>query len=236
MSADAPLLIVDDDEMLRGLVRGLLEREGHRVLEAGDGRAGLRAVFEHKPALVLLDASMPELDGYALLDRIREVSDVPVLMLTAHGEQADKVRALRGGADDHVTKPYQPEELVARVEALLRRAGGRAGGAGAGPGREAYDDGRVRVDLERHEAKVDGRVLPLTPQELKLLGVLTAHRGQILTHDQLLEAAWGGTIGTSAEQVRLYVSYLRRKLVDAGLDPGVLETARGFGYRWRGAV
>jgi DNA-binding response OmpR family regulator len=224
------VLLVDDDEAVRRMVRSLLEREGYAVCDAPDGAAGLRELYDRRPELAIVDADMPEMDGYTLVERIREVSQIPVLMLTGHGDELQKVRALRLGADDHVTKPFGRQELLARVEALLRRARQRAPAAAAG-----YRDGRLIVDPARHEASVDGRPLALTPLELRLLSVLTAHAGRILSHDQLLEHVWGGTSGTSPDQVRLYVSYVRRKLEAAGLPGDALETVRGFGYRWRGA-
>lgn len=222
--ADATILVIEDDPDIRGLVVALVERAGMRAREAGDGRTGVRAFFEQRPDLVVLDIGLPELDGWQVLDRIRDLSEVPVLLLTAEGEQVQKVRGLDGGADDYVTKPFGREELVARIHALLRRRGRGDGGE------EAIDDGVVRLDGAGRRVEVGGKELALTPTEFRLLAALMRNRNQVVSQLQLLEQAWGNT-DVDLKQVRLYVSYLRRKLNDAGADP--IETVRGFGYRYR---
>jgi DNA-binding response OmpR family regulator len=221
---DATILVIEDDPDIRGLVVALVERAGMQAREAADGRAGVRAFFEERPDLVVLDLGLPELDGWQVLDRIRDLSDVPVVLLTAEGEQMKKVQGLEGGADDYVTKPFGREELVARIHALLRRRR-RDGGEG-----EALDDGVVTVDGARRRVTVGGRELELTPTEFRLLVALMRNRNQVMSQLQLLEEAWGNT-DADPKQVRLYVSYLRRKLNGAGVDP--IETVRGFGYRYR---
>jgi DNA-binding response OmpR family regulator len=218
------ILVIEDDPDIRGLVVALLERAGMRAREAADGRAGVRAFFEERPDLVVLDIGLPELDGWQVLERIRDLSEVPVLMLTAEGEQVQKVRGLEGGADDYVTKPFGREELVARLNALLRR-GSRDGG-----GEETLDDGTVTIDGAGRRATVDGKELALTPTEFRLLAFLMRNRNQVVSQLTLLEEVWGNT-DADPKQVRLYVSYLRRKLNGAGVDP--IETVRGFGYRYR---
>ena len=222
--ADATILVIEDDPDIRGLVVALVERAGMRAREAGDGRAGVRAFFEARPDLVVLDIGLPGLDGWEVLGRIRDLSDVPVLMLTAEGEQPQKVRGLEGGADDYVTKPFGREELVARINALLRRRNRRSGDE------EALDDGIVTIDGAGHRAAVEGRELSLTPTEFRLLAALMRNRNQVVSQLQLLEEVWGNS-EADPKQVRLYVSYLRRKLNEAGVDP--IETVRGFGYRYR---
>jgi DNA-binding response OmpR family regulator len=218
------VLIVDDEPDVRELVRWLLERAGYTVIEAVDGRDGLRALFADRPDAIILDVSMPGLDGWQTLERIRDVSDVPVLMLTARTTELDRVRGLRGGADDYVPKPFGRQELVARVEALLRRSRGTAEMA------EGYDDGLLRIDYASREVTAAGAPVALTPLEFRLLIVLVEHPNLVLSRNQLLELVWGTTHGVLADQVRLYVSYLRRKLGDAG---EAIETVRGFGYRYR---
>jgi DNA-binding response OmpR family regulator len=221
------ILVVDDDADMRELVSELLGRAGHDVRQAVDGREGLRELFRRAPDLVVLDVSMPELDGWATLERIREVSEVPVLMLTAQTGELEKVRGLRGGADDYVGKPFGRQELLARVEALLRRA------APAAAVSDAWSDGWLEIDHARRTVRAGTDELTLTPLEFRLLAVLAEHRGQVLSPDQLLELVWGDATTNARESVKLYVGYLRRKV---GLGPdgaSPIETVRGFGYRYR---
>ena len=225
MNAPGSVLVVDDDGDVRALVVELLTRSGYDVSEAPNGREALKLLFEQRPDLVLLDISMPELDGWATLDRIRELSDVPVLMLSALGAELEKVRALRAGADDYVTKPFGRQELLARVESVLRRAP-------APEVRDAYSDGLLEVDFSERRVRAGDQPVELTPLEFRLLTAFVDHPGQLLTHEQLLELAWGGERGTSRDQVKLYVGYLRRKLSATGISPEAIETVRGYGYRY----
>jgi DNA-binding response OmpR family regulator len=218
------ILVIEDDPDIRGLVVALVERAGMRATEAGDGRAGVRAFFEQRPDLVVLDIGLPVLDGWQVLGRIRDLSEVPVLMLTAEGEQVQKVRGLERGADDYVTKPFGREELVARIQALLRRS------SRGEEGEEAFEDGVVSLDGAGRRVEVGGREVALTPTEFRLLAFLIRNRNQVVSQMQLLEEVWGNA-DADPHQVRLYVSYLRRKLNEAGVDP--IETVRGFGYRYR---
>jgi DNA-binding response OmpR family regulator len=221
-----PVLVADDDHDVRKLVRTLLERAGHEVIEAADGRECLRALYEHRPQLVVLDVGMPALDGWEALERIREVADVPVLMLTARDEELDRVRGLRAGADDYVSKPFGRQELIARVEALLRRARGPVEVP------KTYSDDVVEVDFRQHRVTGQGREVELTPLEFRLLAVFVQHPGKLLSHDHLRTLLWGDPESHSRDQLKLYVGYLRRKLRDAlGAEPPI-ETARGFGYRY----
>ena len=219
------VLIADDDEDILALVDRALSESGYEVLLARDGAEALATVRERNPALALLDISMPELDGWATLDRIRELSDVPVVMLSALGAELEKVRALRAGADDYVTKPFGRQELLARVESVLRRAP-------APEVRDAYRDGLLEVDFSQRQVRVGDRSVELTPLEYRLLIAFVNHPGQLLAHQQLLELAWGGERGSSRDQVKLYVGYLRRKLAAAGVPPDAIETVRGYGYRY----
>lgn len=221
------LLVVDDDEDIRALLRLLLERAGYEVDDQADGRAALRAFHKGNHDLVLLDVTMPDLDGWELLERIRDLSDVPVLMLTARDTESDRVRGLRGGADDYVTKPFDREELVARVEALLRRAP-------RGDSPVSYTDSFLQVDFVQRIATVEGRQVPLTRLEYNVLEAFVQHSNQVLSQEQLLELAWDDPDAVSRDQVKLYVGYLRRKLGKRdGESP--IETVRGFGYRFRPA-
>jgi len=226
-AAPTRVLVVDDDADIRLLLRGLLERAGFTVDEADTGRAALRALYESPPALVLLDVSMPELDGYQTLERIRDLSDVPVIMLTARAQELEKVRGLSAGADDYVAKPFGRQELLARVQALLRRSGGRA------DLHEAYSDGFVAIDYAERRVTAQGRDVQLTPLEFKLLSVFVQHPNRVLSRDELLNLVWGDPYGVSGDQVKLYVGYLRRKLVPDDPATAPIETLRGFGYRYR---
>ena len=221
------VLVVDDDADIRNLVRELLERQGYDVTDAANGRDGLRAFYASTPDVIVLDVSMPELDGFQTLERIRDLSDVPVLMLTARAAELEKVRGLKAGADDYVTKPFGRQELLARIEAMLRRAR-------AHPDEPAtYADDLVTVDFPQRSVTVHGTPVALTPLEFRLLTAFVRHPNQVLGHDQLLEQVWGDTLAASRSQVKLYVGYLRRKLEGAGADSGTIETVRGFGYRYR---
>lgn len=221
------VLVVDDDPDIRGLVRELLERAKHVVVEAPDGNEGLRLFYAEQPDLVILDVSMPGLDGWGTLERIRELSDVPVLMLTARAEELDKVRGLRAGADDYVTKPFGRQELLARVDAQLRRNRTEQ----APP--ETYADGFVAIDFRQRAVRAGDEDVSLTPLEFRLLTAFVRNPNQVLSHDQLLELAWGGAGAAERDQVKLYVGYLRRKLGAPSAGDSPIETMRGFGYRYR---
>jgi len=225
MKPPPSVLVVDDDPDVRALVSTLLGRAGYVVAEAADGHAALKALYRRHPDLVVLDVNMPDLDGWATLERIRELSDVPVVMLSARGEELEKVRALRSGADDYVTKPFGRQELLARVETVLRRTGG-------GEPKQTYSDALLTVDFSERRLSVGDRLVELTPLEFRLLAAFVEHPNQLLEHGQLLEMVWGGERGTSRDQVKLYVGYLRKKLAAAGAGPGAIETVRGFGYRY----
>jgi DNA-binding response OmpR family regulator len=224
----ARILVIDDDADIRTLVADLLGRAGFSVEEAEDGRSGLRALHNTPPDLVVLDVSMPDLDGWQTLERIRDLSEVPVLMLTARGEELERVRGLQAGADDYVLKPFGRQELVARVQALLRRAGPAAGGQ-----QETYADERLTIDFGQRAVTFDGSAVSLTPLEFKLLAAFVRHPRQVLSRDQLLELVWGDAYGVSGDQVKLYVGYLRRKLAPENAADAPIETVRGFGYRYR---
>ena len=227
MNARPRVLVVDDDADIRLLLRELLERAGYLVEEAENGKIALRNLFSNAPALVILDVSMPEMDGYQTLERIRDLSDVPVLMLTARTQELEKVRGLTAGADDYVAKPFGRQELLARVQALLRRTGGKSEVI------EAYADDFVQIDYAQRQVTVQGNPVQLTPLEFKLLAAFVQNPNQVLSRDQLLEIVWGDPYGVSGDQVKLYVGYLRRKLVPDAPDSAPIQTVRGFGSRYR---
>jgi DNA-binding response OmpR family regulator len=224
--SESRILVIDDDDDIRGLLRALLERAGHHVSDAPDGRAGLRGLYAVSPDLVILDVAMPVLDGWATLERIREVTDVPVLMLTARDAELERVRGLQAGADDYVVKPFGRQELVARVDALLRRP--RSGVA-----EERYGDARLSISFDQRAVHYDEREVVLTRLEFRLLSAFVRHPNQVLSHDQLRDLVWGDTLATSRDEVKLYVGYLRRKLAPEAPQSTPIETVRGFGYRYR---
>ena len=223
------VLVVEDDEDVRTLVGTRLRRAGYNVIVAADGLEGLRLFYGNRPDLVLLDVAMPVMDGWQVLERLREVSNVPVLMLTAASEERDKVRGLRGGADDYITKPFAGEELLARVEAALRRAAIQPEESAVND----YRDAELTIDFLRHEVLVRGEAVNLSPTEFRLLGALTRSAGQVLSQDQLLDHVWGEEYAESLDVVRLYIGYLRRKIELDSRNPRLIETVRGFGYRYR---
>src|SRR4051794_18260014 len=212
MTARLRILVVDDDQDIRGLLLELLTRAGFEVDQAADGRAALRRLFEAPLSLVILDVSMPGLDGYETVERIRDLSEVPVIMLTARAEELEKVRGLKGGADDYVAKPFGRQELLARVQALLRRSGGKAGLT------DGYGDGFLEIDHGQRRVRVQGRDVQLTPLEFRLLASFVQHPNQVLSREQLLDLVWSDPFGVSGDQVKLYVGYLRRKLAPEAPD------------------
>jgi DNA-binding response OmpR family regulator len=221
------ILVVDDEADIRGLVSELLQRAGYEVETAVDGRACLRALFGGRPDLVVLDVNMPGLDGWQTLERIRDVSDVPVLMLTARAGELEKVRGLTHGADDYVTKPFGRQELLARIQALLRRSPGPVESL------ETYADEVLSIDFAQRAVTVGDREVSLTPLEFKLLSAFVRHPNQVLSREQLLELVWGDSFGVSSDQVKLYVGYLRKKLSPDAPERAPVQTVRGFGYRYR---
>ena len=220
------VLVADDHPVVVELVGTLLEREGYTVVRAADGQEALKAAYDRKPDLVVLDVEMPKLDGWTVLSRIREVSQVPVLMLTSNDEETHKVRGLRGGADDYVTKPFSPPEFVARIDALLRRARRTSDQepdvTRAGPLEVRHDEGIVTIDE---------REIALTPLEFRLLSTFARNPRHVLAADRIVELVWQDAY-TAPEQVKLLVGRLRKKLAAGDLEPSTIETVRGFGYRF----
>ena len=210
------VLVIDDSETVRAAVSDRLERGGYTVASASDGHEGLRRLYEVKPDVVLLDVVMPELDGWRTLELIRDVSDVPVIMLTSRDSELERVRGLRSG----------PAELSARIEAVLRRAGEKTAA------KELYDDGTVCIDFAARSVTVRDETVSLTPLEFRLLAALTEHTGQVLSRQQLIELVWGRTHESSSDPVKIYVGYLRKKIEEDPGSPRLVETVRGFGYRY----
>jgi DNA-binding response OmpR family regulator len=225
--ARARILVVDDEADIVGLLTELLREAGYEVSTAADGRTAIRTLYQVQPDLVLLDVAMPGLDGWQTLERIRDMSDVPVLMLTARAREEDKIRGFQAGASDYVTKPFSTRELLARVDAHLRaRSGSRAV-------TETYADDFLAVDFADRSVTVDGNPVALTPLEFKLLSAFVRHPNRALGTDELLALAWDDPHGVKRGSVKLYVGYLRRKLSAAAGTDAPIETVRGFGYRYR---
>ena len=222
------LLVVEDDPDITTALRLLFGSAGYEVVHAGDGRAGLREAYAAHPDLVVLDVGLPEMDGWAVLERLRDISDVPVLVLTAHGKETDKVRGLRSGADDYLTKPFANAELLARVEALLRRASDATSWTN-----QLYDDGVLHLDPTQRRVYVNSQEVRLTPTEFRLLNALVRHAGAVLSANQLLTQAWDDPTGIGQERVKFAVLRLRRKLGWTDPDTSPIESVRGFGYRYR---
>ncbi len=231
---DRPLILaVDDDERVRALCTAALSGE-FEVVTAGDGKQALAAVYQKRPDAVLLDVTMPVLDGWETCRRIRDLADVPVIMLTAHGADHDVVRGLDAGADDYVTKPFRPLQLAARIRAVLRRKrrGGQAGADGAGDEPEplSFDDGALVVDTARRIAVVRGKDVSLSATEYRLLETLARHAGQVLSHDQILEHVWGHAYAGETGYVKTYIGLLRNKIEQDPKHPRWILARRGLGY------
>jgi len=222
------ILVVDDEERMVRFIRLNLEHDGFRVSEAFDGRQALEQLRTEAPDLILLDVMMPGLDGFEVLQMIREVSKIPVLMLTAKGEEDDRVRGLELGADDYITKPFSPRELVSRVKAVLRRV---EASSGSTHGLIEVDD-RLKLDFDRREIWLEGQLVKLRPTEYRLLYHLVQNAGWVVTHDQLLTKVWGYEYRDEPHYVRLYINYLRKKLEEDPSNPKYILTERGVGYRF----
>ena len=227
MTRQAPLLLVVDDDMaIRRAVATELAAAGFATVEAADGEEGLERFREVEPDLVLTDLAMPRRDGLSLVRELRRSSGTPIVVLSVRGEEEDKVRALDAGADDYLTKPFSMRELTARVRAQLRRAGGAAPALRRFPGLE--------IDLDRRRVLVGGREVHLTPTELALLDLLSAHPGRPLTFRQIIARVWRGAPATAQDTVRVHMSSLRRKLEPEPAEPRYIGTEPWVGYRFLG--
>ena len=225
---DRRILVVDDEERMVRFIRLNLEHDGFRVIEAFNGTQAINKVRSNLPDLVLLDIMMPDIDGFEVLKIIREVSTTPVIMLTAKGEEDDRVRGLELGADDYITKPFSPRELVSRVKAVLRRTE-TASGATHGV---IEVDSRLKLDFDRREVWVNDELVQLRPTEYRLLYHLVQNAGWVISHDQLLAKVWGYEYRDEPHYVRLYINYLRKKLEEDPSNPKYILTERGIGYRF----
>jgi DNA-binding response OmpR family regulator len=220
------VLLVEDEPEFAGLVELWIGQAGHRTVTARTGTDALRRFYDERPDLVILDVAVPGLDGWQLLERLREFSRVPILMLTARGSEAEKIRGLKLGADDYITKPVSFPELVARVDAALRRA---ATSAPERPRRVRH--GELVVDLDDHRAHFEGTEISLTPTEFRLLAYLVEHAGQLMTHRQLLGNVWGAGYDRDVHLLRMTIRNLRLKLDAVAPGDSFIATEYGLGYR-----
>ena len=222
------ILVVDDEKRMVRFIQLNLEQDGFQVVTAYNGEEALDQVRTQLPDLVLLDIMMPDIDGFQVLEKIREVSTVPVIMLTAKGEEDDRVRGLELGADDYITKPFSPRELVSRIKAVLRRTKSFQEDQ-----EDVIDvDDRLTIDFSRREVWVEGEKVDLRPTEYRLLYHLVKNAGWVNTHEQLLTKVWGFEYQDEPHYVRLYVNYLRKKLEKDPSNPQYILTERGVGYRF----
>jgi DNA-binding response OmpR family regulator len=222
----AKILVVDDDETLLRFLAEYLTREGFQVVTADRGTKGLRALYQERPDLVILDVMMPGMDGWEVSARIREIADVPVIMLTAKTSEADKLRGFRLGVDDYVTKPFSLAELAARVRAVLGRTASQREETTA-----SYQVGRLLVDMGKREARLGDELLSLTPTEFRLLAALARRAGQAVSQEELVKEVWGGYRQEGGSALRRYIWFLRQKIEEDPDKPSHLLTVRGYGYR-----
>src|SRR3954465_6054666 len=217
-------LIIDDEKQIRRLLRFALEAADHQVYEAETGQAGLSGIIQHRPDVVLLDLGLPDMEGVKVLRRLREWSDVPVLILSVRDDAEEKVAALDAGADDYVTKPFDTAELLARVRVAQRRSLIETG-------EPIFTSGALCVDFSARQVKMAGAEVKLTPTEYALLRVLVQNAGKVVTHRQLLRTVWGEKAESQAQYLRVYVTHLRKKLEARDNAPRLIKTEVGIGYR-----
>jgi DNA-binding response OmpR family regulator len=226
MMSDQKVLIIDDDIDLLQLASLIFKKEGYQVITANDGLDGISKFFTHHPDLVILDVMMPGSNGFDVCQRIRQASDGPLIMLTALNQEQDMVKGLASGADDFLSKPFNPAILLARAKAILRRTQG----SNAPTTSFSYHDGYLSVDIERHEALIYGKRIKLTPIEFRLLAYLARNAGKLLTFEKILANVWGNENRGTLDHVHVYVSHLRRKIEQNPKAPRYIRTVHGTGY------
>lgn len=225
MSVQPLVLVVDDEPGILRLLKQELSVQGFRVIGASSGEEALRLAEEHRPDIVLLDILMPDISGLEVMRGLRQRSNAPVILVTARDTDMDKIRGLELGADDYIVKPFNPEEVAARVRAVLRRASGLPPG-----GRRLLSAGGLEIDLERRLVMRQGKLVPLTRTEWQLLQHLAAHAGKVLTNRELLSKVWGPEYGDDVQYLRVWVARLRRKLGDSAARQAIIKTMPGIGY------
>jgi DNA-binding response OmpR family regulator len=222
------ILVVDDEPRMIRFIRMNLELEGYQVVEASNGIDALDEVRKHMPDLVIMDVMMPKMDGFETLGLLREISTVPVILLTVRSDEEDRIHGLELGADDYITKPFSPRELVSRVNAVLRRAEWPS----PSPRTVLKVDDRLSVDFNRHQVIVDGERIDLRPTEYRLLSHLIQNAGWVVPHETLLAKVWGYEYRDETHYLRLYINYLRKKIEEDPANPVYILTERGVGYRF----
>ncbi len=218
------ILVIDDDPTLNSLIRQSFHAKGYEVITALNGIEGLKLAYRSHPDIILLDIMMPDLDGFETCRRLREISDVPVLMLTAMASEEDLLRGFESGADDYVRKPFSLRELEVRISAVMKRS------SNGDTGEFAYDDGTLRVDLQRQHVFRDNQRVHVTPTEFRLLSCLIRHRGHVVSHEDLLREVWGDGYLDAVPSLSIYIRYLREKVEENPSEPHYIMTKWGVGY------
>lgn len=218
------ILVIDDDPTLNSLIRQSFHAKGYEVITALNGMEGLKLAYRSHPDIILLDIMMPDLDGYETCRRLREISEVPVLMLTAMSSEEDLLRGFEAGADDYVKKPFSLRELEVRISAVMKRS------SNGDNGEVAYDDGTLRIDLQRQHVYRDNQRVHVTPTEFRLLSCLIRHRGRVVSHEDLLREVWGDGYLDAIPSLSIYIRYLREKIEENPSEPHYIMTKWGVGY------
>ena len=231
--AEGTVLVIEDEENLQEALKYNLEREGYDVLTAGDGERGLNAARERQPDLVILDIMLPQLDGLEVCRILRREHDTPIIMLTAKGEEVDRVVGLELGADDYITKPFSMRELLARLRTVLRRARSNPRADGP-PANEVLTSGDLEVNLAAHTVSMGGVEVEMKPREFDLLALLVANKGRAFTRDQILERLWGQDYIGDTRTVDVHIRWIRQKIETGIGSPNRIVTIRGVGYRFQG--
>jgi two-component system KDP operon response regulator KdpE len=222
------ILVIEDDHAIASLIKLQLEARDYEVQISSDGEEGLRQAYAWQPDLVVLDIMMPNMDGWTVCSRLRELTKVPIIFVTAIGKETDIVRGLEMGADDYVVKPFSPRELVARIEAILRRSEEQGS---ASIESRIYKNGPLEVNLESREVKLNDNLVDLTPIEFKLLSTLIRNEDKVLSHQFILSQVWGPAYEDERQYLKLYIWYLRQKIEENPSKPQLVVTERGVGYR-----
>ncbi len=226
-TTDTPILVIEDEPEIRKFLKAVLTAHDYRPLFAETGKDGMKLITAHNPEAVILDLGLPDMDGLDIIKSVREWTAIPIIVLSARGQEQDKITALDSGADDYLTKPFGAGELLARLKVALRHA--RQSAAAPSP---VFQSGPLTIDMDARRVTLDGADIKLTPKEYKLLILLARHAGKVVTNKQLLQEIWGKTFQDNGHYLRIYVQHLRQKLGDDPLKPRYIFTETGIGYRF----